>query len=71
MVDRTKITSAPLLSFAVKLLTISVFLWSSVLLTIRFRPIREEFLIVAFNSPHPPKLLCVLCVEVLTLTLTF
>jgi hypothetical protein len=36
----------------------------SVLLTIRFKPIREEFLIVAFNSPHPLKLLCVLCVEV-------
>jgi hypothetical protein len=41
------------------------FLLSSVvLLTIRFKPIREEFLIVAFNSPHPPKLFCVLCVEV-------
>jgi len=36
---------------------------SFVLLTIRFKPIREEFLIVAFSSPHPPKLLCVLCVE--------
>jgi hypothetical protein len=41
---------------------------SFVLLTIRFKPIREEFLIVALNSPHPPKLLCVLCVEVLILT---
>jgi hypothetical protein len=68
MVDRTKITFALFASFAVKLLTISVFLWSYVLLTVRFKPIREEFLIVAFNSPHPPKLLCVLCVEVLTLT---